>query len=40
MPPFKSLDLLLDEVIQDTIDQWLEEKDREAEQLELIDDAE
>ena len=36
-PPIKSFDLLVDEIIETEIDRWVEEKQREAEQLDLIE---
>lgn len=38
MIPTKSLDLLVDEVIANEIDFWVESKERDAEQMELIED--
>lgn len=37
MIPTKSLDLLVDEVIANEIDFWVESKEREVEQIELIE---
>lgn len=38
MPPTKSLERQIDDVIETDLDFWLEFKQREAEQLELIDE--
>lgn len=38
MIPHKKFDLLLDEVIEQTIDQWIEDKQREPEQLDFYDE--
>lgn len=35
MIPHKPFDLLLDEVIEANIDKWIEDKERDAEQLEF-----
>ncbi len=40
MSPTKTLGLLIDEVIANEIDFWVESKEREAEQLDLIEDEE